>query len=71
MNAIQQAKEYLKSFDDVQLLDEHDLYLNIKNKNTEDLIYQQLIENELNERDLLTFKLNEDVFEMQSLGGMQ
>lgn len=71
MNAIQQAKEYLKSFDDVQLLDEHDLYLNIKNKTTEDLIYQQLIENELNERDLLTFKLNEDVFEMQSLGGMQ
>lgn len=71
MNAIQQAKEHLKSFDDVQLLDEHDLYLNIKNKTTEDLIYQQLIENELNERDLLTFKLNEDVFEMQSLGGMQ
>lgn len=70
MNAIQQAKEYLKTFEDVQLLDEHDLYLNIKNKNTEDLIYQQLIENELNERDLLTFKLNEDLFEMQSIGGL-
>jgi hypothetical protein len=71
MNAIQQAKEYLKTFDDVQLLDEHDLYLNIRNKNTEDLIYQQLIENELNERDLLTFKLNEDVFEMQANGVYQ
>jgi hypothetical protein len=71
MNAIQQAKEYLKTYNDVQLLDEHDLYLNIKNKNTEDLIYQQLIENELNERDLLTFKLNEDLFEMQSMGSVQ
>lgn len=71
MNGIEQAKEYLKSFDDVQLLDEHDLYLNIKNKTTEDLIYQQLIENELNERDLLTFKLNEDVFEMQLMEGIQ
>jgi len=70
MNAIQQAKEYLKTYNDVQLLDEHDLYLNIKNKNTEDLIYQQLIENELNERDLLVFKLNEDLFEMQSMGGL-
>jgi hypothetical protein len=71
MNAIQQAKEYLKTYNDVQLLDEHDLYLNIKNKNTEDLIYQQLIENELNERDLLAFKLNEDLFEMQSMGSVQ
>ena len=65
MNAIQQAIEYLKTFDDVQLLDEHDLYLSFKNKTTEDLIYQQLIENELNQRDLLAFKIAEDNFEKQ------
>lgn len=71
MNAIQQAIEYLKTFNDVQLLDEHDLYLGFKNKTTEDLIYQQLIENELNQRDLLAFKIKEDSYEHHFIGGVQ
>jgi hypothetical protein len=63
MNSIQQIKEYLKTFDDEKLLDEYDLYLSIRSKGINEIIFQQLIENELNDRDLLNFKINEDQFE--------
>lgn len=63
MNSIQQIKDYLKTFKDEKLLDEYDLYLSIKSKGINEIIFQQLIENELNERDLLNFKINEDQFE--------
>lgn len=65
MNSIQQIKDYLKTFKDEKLLDEYDLYLSIKSKGINEIIFQQLIENELNERDLLNFKINEDQFENQ------
>ena len=63
MNSIQQIKDYLKTFNDEKLLDEYDLYLSIKSKGINEIIFQQLIENELNDRDLLTLKINEDQFE--------
>ena len=63
MNSIKQIKEYLKTFNDEKLLDEYDLYLSVKSKGIKEIIFQQLIENELNDRDLLTFKINEDQFE--------
>jgi hypothetical protein len=63
MNSIQQIKDYLKTFNDEKLLDEYDLYLSVKSKGIKEIIFQQLIENELNDRDLLTFKINEDQFE--------
>ena len=63
MNSIQQIKDYLKTFNDEKLLDEYDLYLSVKLKGIKEIIFQQLIENELNDRDLLTFKINEDQFE--------
>ena len=44
-------------------LDEYDLYLSIRSKGINEIIFQQLIENELNDRDLLNFKINEDQFE--------
>lgn len=65
MNNIQQIKEYLKTFDDEKLLDEYDLYLSIRVKGINEIIFQQLIENELNQRDLLNIKINEDQFESQ------
>ena len=65
MNVIQRAKEYFRSFDDVKLLDEYDMYLNMKSKGANDHVFQQLIENELHERDLLDIKLSEDDFEQQ------
>lgn len=65
MNSIQQIKEYLKTFDDEKLLDEYDLYLSIRVKGINEIIFQQLIENELNQRDLLKIKINEDQFESQ------
>lgn len=63
MNSIKQIKDYLKTFNDEKLLDEYDLYLSIKSKGINEIIFQQLIENELNDRDLLNFKINEDQFE--------
>ena len=63
MNSIQQIKDYLKTFNDEKLLDEYDLYLSIKSKGINEIIFQQLIENELNDRNLLNFKINEDQFE--------
>lgn len=63
MNSIQQIKDYLKTFNDEKLLDEYDLYLSIKSKGINEIIFQQLVENELNERDLLNIKINEDQFE--------
>lgn len=63
MNSIQQIKDYLKTFNDEKLLDEYDIYLSVKLKGIKEIIFQQLIENELNDRDLLTFKINEDQFE--------
>jgi hypothetical protein len=63
MNSIQQIKDYLKTFNDEKLLDEYDLYLSVKSKGIKEIIFQQLIENELNDRDLLTLKINEDQFE--------
>lgn len=65
MNSIQQIKDYLKTFNDEKLLDEYDLYLSIKSKGINEIIFQQLIENELNDRNLLNFKINEDQFESQ------
>jgi hypothetical protein len=65
MNSIQEAKDYFKTFSDEKLLDEYDLYLSIKSKGINEIIYQQIIENELNERDLLDFKIAEDQFEQQ------
>jgi hypothetical protein len=63
MTSIQQIKDYLKTFNDEKLLDEYDLYLSIKSKGINEIIFQQLIENELNDRNLLNFKINEDQFE--------
>jgi hypothetical protein len=65
MNSIEQARSYFKTFSDEKLLDEYDLYVAIKSKGINEIIYQQIIENELNERDLLDFKICEDQFEQQ------
>ena len=65
INSIEQARAYFKTFEDDKLMDEYDMYVSIKCKNINEIIYQQVIEHELNERDLLDFKICEDQFEQQ------
>lgn len=65
INSIETARAYFKTFSDDKLLDEYDLYVSIKKKGINELIYQQIIEHELNERDLLDIKISEDMYEQQ------
>ena len=65
MNSIQTMKEYIKTFSDEKLLNEFDLYRSIDDKQVNEVVYQQLIEYELYERQLLDHKLIEDNYEME------
>ena len=65
MKSIQTMKEYIKTFSDEKLLNEFDLYRSIDDKQVNEVVYQQLIEYELYERQLLDHKLIEDNYEME------
>ena len=65
MTSIQTMKQYIGSFNDEKLLNEFDLYRSIDDKQTNEIVYQQLIEYELHQRRLLDHKLIEDSYEME------
>ena len=65
MNSIQTMKEYIRTFNDEQLLNEFDMYRNLSHKGIKEIIYQQVIEYELYSRKLLYHKITEDKYEYE------
>ena len=65
MTSIQQLQEHIKRLNDEKLLNQYDLYASYQIKDIKEVIYQRLIECELDNRRLLTHKIIEDNYEME------
>jgi hypothetical protein len=65
MTSIQQLQEHIKRLNDEKLLNQYDLYNSYKIKDIKEVIYQRLVECELDNRRLLTHKIIEDNYEME------
>lgn len=65
MTSIQQLQEHIKRLNDEKLLNKYDLYNSYHLKDIKEVIYQRLIECELDNRRLLTHKIIEDNYEME------
>ena len=65
MTSIQQLQEHIKKLNDEKLLNQYDLYNSYHLKDIKEVIYQRLIECELDNRRLLTHKIIEDNYEME------
>ena len=63
MTSIQQLQEHIKRLNDEKLLNQYDLYASYQIKDIKEVIYQRLVECELDNRRLLTHKIMEDDFE--------
>ena len=63
MTSIQQLQEHIKRLNDEKLLNQYDLYNSYHIKDIKEVIYQRLIECELDNRRLLTHKIIEDDYE--------
>jgi hypothetical protein len=63
MTSIQQLQEHIKRLNDEKLLNQYDLYASYQIKDIKEVIYQRLVECELENRRLLTHKLMEDDYE--------
>ena len=63
MTSIQQLQEHIKRLNDERLLNQYDLYNSYHLKDIKEVIYQRLIECELDNRRLLTHKIMEDDYE--------
>ena len=63
MITIQQLQEHIKRLNDEKLLNQYDLYNSYHLKDIKEVIYQRLIECELDNRRLLTHKIMEDDYE--------
>jgi hypothetical protein len=66
MTSIQQLQEHIKRLNDEKLLNQYDLYNSYHLKDIKEVIYQRLIECELDNRRLLTHKIIEDNYEMEN-----
>ena len=66
MTSIQQLQEHIKRLNDEKLLNQYDLYNSYHIKDIKEVIYQRLIECELDNRRLLTHKIIEDNYEMEN-----
>jgi hypothetical protein len=65
MTSIQQLQEHIKRLNDEKLLNQYDLYNSYHIKDIKEVIYQRLVECELDNRRLLTHKIIEDNYEME------
>lgn len=65
MTSIQQLQEHIKRLNDEKLLNQYDLYNSYHLKDIKEVIYQRLVECELDNRRLLTYKIIEDNYEME------
>ena len=63
MTSIQQLQEHIKRLNDERLLNQYDLYASYQIKDIKEIIYQRLVECELDNRRLLTHKIMEDDYE--------
>ena len=63
MTSIQQLQEHIKRLNDERLLNQYDLYASYQIKDIKEVIYQRLVECELDNRKLLTHKIMEDDYE--------
>jgi hypothetical protein len=63
MTSIQQLQEHIKRLNDEKLLNQYDLYASYQIKDIKEVIYQRLVECELDNRRLLTHKIMEDDYE--------
>ena len=63
MTSIQQLQEHIKRLNDERLLNQYDLYNSYNLKDIKEVIYQRLVECELDNRRLLTHKIMEDDYE--------
>jgi hypothetical protein len=63
MTSIQQLQEHIKRLNDERLLNQYDLYNSYHIKEIKEVIYQRLVECELDNRRLLTHKIMEDDYE--------
>ena len=63
MTSIQQLQEHIKRLNDERLLNQYDLYNSYHIKDIKEVIYQRLVECELDNRRLLTHKIMEDDYE--------
>jgi hypothetical protein len=63
MTSIQQLQEHIKRLNDERLLNQYDLYASYQIKDIKEVMYQRLIECELENRRLLTHKIIEDEYE--------
>jgi hypothetical protein len=63
MTSIQQLQEHIKRLNDERLLNQYDLYNSYQIKDIKEVIYQRLVECELDNRRLLTHKIIEDEYE--------
>jgi hypothetical protein len=63
MTSIQQLQEHIKRLNDEKLLNQYDLYVSYQIKDIKEVMYQRLVECELENRRLLTHKIIEDEYE--------
>jgi hypothetical protein len=63
MTSIQQLQEHIKRLNDEKLLNQYDLYASYQIKDIKEVMYQRLVECELDNRKLLTHKMIEDEYE--------
>jgi hypothetical protein len=63
MTSIQQLQEHIKRLNDEKLLNQYDLYASYQIKDIKEIMYQRLVECELENRRLLTHKIIEDEYE--------
>jgi hypothetical protein len=63
MTSIQQLQEHIKRLNDEKLLNQYDLYASYQIKDIKEVMYQRLVECELDNRRLLTHKMIEDEYE--------
>jgi phenolic acid decarboxylase len=63
MTSIQQLQEHIKRLNDERLLNQYDIYNSYQIKEIKEVIYQRLVECELDNRRLLTHKIMEDDYE--------
>ena len=65
MTSIQQLQEHIKRLNDEKLLNQYDLYNSYHLKDIKEVIYQRLVECELDNRRLLTHKIIEVNYDME------
>jgi len=63
MTSIQQLQEHIKRLNDEKLLNQYDLYASYQIKDIKEVMYQRLVECELENRRLLSHKIIEDEYE--------